>query len=464
MATREPLKTYQLKITLDSIKPLIWRRILVTEKITLFDLHELIQASFGWMDYHLHEYKIRNTSYGDPQDDESGLHPILNETRYSLKKLQLAEGDRFTYVYDFGDDWYHTIEVEKIAPREKNQRLPVCLAGKRACPPEDVGGFIGYEMFLKAIQDPENPEREAYLEWVGGAFDPDEFDLQIINDMIEQIHQHTGFDAPDDDDLLREKTRSVINDPGRLGILQTSENRAAAEALPLRKDVIALITYIRDHKVTGTQSTGNFPRKAIYAIAPLLNNPPVLDNVFNEVVISFTNEYEVWPVFFLHVLCEVSGLIRGGRSRLWRLTENGQEFLAASPVTQVWTLLVFWWFRVNWLIASPYNLFGENMPENFISDLLALLQEIKPGMQVKIDPFVNRLKNNTGWEQSQSRAYYSAEQYKDVIEDIVINPLESFGILEIQCRQQIKFGHTFDLISSFQITPFGQALIQALVP
>jgi hypothetical protein len=80
------------------------------------------------------------------------------------------------YVYDFGDDWVHKVVVEKVLPADPRISYPVCVAGKRACPPEDCGGVWGYREFLAAISDPDHPEHEEMLEWVGGAFDPEEFD------------------------------------------------------------------------------------------------------------------------------------------------------------------------------------------------------------------------------------------------------------------------------------------------
>ena len=462
MPTREPPKTIQIKVTLAAVKPPVWRRILVSEKITLLDLHDVIQSAFGWQDYHLHEFKIRNTSYGDPQNDDTGLYPLIDEAHVTLKELKLSEGEQFTYIYDFGDDWHHTLQVEKILPHEKGQRLPVCLAGKRACPPEDVGGPSGYRIFLEALHDPDHPEHESFLEWIGGSFDAEQFDLKITNAFIAQINQDGGFDSTDESELLRKQIREFISEPRRLKNIQTAENEAYAKALPLRNDVIALITYLRDNKVTGTQATGNFPRKAIYAIGPLFTKPPILDTVFDTIVISFQNEYEVWPIYFLHVLTEVSGLISGGRGRLWRLTEAGKAFLDAPAVVQVWTLLAFWWYRINWLIASPYDLFGDFLPEAFAPHVMALLHEIRPGMQVKIDAFVNHLKINTGWNPIMPDVYNPAKKYKDAIEDMVVRPLEGFGILNVQYKTETVHNHKFDVISSFQISPFGQAMLEAL--
>ena len=88
---------------------------------------------------------------------------------------------RFRYEYDFGDDWQHELEVVKIGPPEPDQWYPTCLAGERACPPEDVGGVFGYAEFLEAIADPKHEEHDSCLTWIGGEFDPEAFDLKETN-------------------------------------------------------------------------------------------------------------------------------------------------------------------------------------------------------------------------------------------------------------------------------------------
>src|SRR3954451_3319534 len=87
----------------------------------------------------------------------------------------------FTYTYDFGDNWEHTIQVEKTPAAEPGVRYPRCLAGKRACPPEDCGGPWGYGDFLEAVRNPEHEQPEDMKEWVGGEFDPEAFDIEAVN-------------------------------------------------------------------------------------------------------------------------------------------------------------------------------------------------------------------------------------------------------------------------------------------
>jgi len=181
-------KVYQFKITLKGIRPPIWRRIQVPENYTFWDLHVAIQDSMGWEDYHLHEFEIFDPSKGLKVN--IGIPP--GELGVSFEKETLPgwkerisdyfsmENRRAVYVYDFGDNWEHEIVLEKILPREEGVDYPVCIGGKRACPPEDCGGIWGYEEFLEAIADPDHELHDEMLEWVGGEFDPERFDPEEV--------------------------------------------------------------------------------------------------------------------------------------------------------------------------------------------------------------------------------------------------------------------------------------------
>jgi hypothetical protein len=172
---------YQIKVTLEESKPPIWRRLLVRSDITLGDLHAIIQAAMGWWDYHLHQFIVGETYYGVPDPDYDDYLEMHDEEEVTLAQVAPREGVKFRYEYDFGDGWLHQVLVEKVLPPEPGQSYPVCVKGRRACPPEDVGGMWGYQDFLEAIQDPNHEEHEEYLEWVGGEFDPEAFDLDGVN-------------------------------------------------------------------------------------------------------------------------------------------------------------------------------------------------------------------------------------------------------------------------------------------
>jgi len=148
--------------------------------ITLGELHHILQAVMGWWDYHLHQFIVGRTYYGAPHPDYDDFMDMRDESQVRLNQIA-DEGSRFVYEYDFGDSWEHVLLVEKVLEPEPGQQYPVCIKGKRACPPEDVGGVWGYYGFLEAIRNPDHSEHEMYVEWIGGEFDPETFDLDGIN-------------------------------------------------------------------------------------------------------------------------------------------------------------------------------------------------------------------------------------------------------------------------------------------
>lgn len=188
MATRKQaleLSVYQLKITLKGSKPPIWRRIQVTNDITLHHLHQILQVVMGWEDYHLHQFMIGGTYYGRTDPDYGA--DIRSENNVKLNQVVKSENFKFDYEYDFGDGWSHQIVVEKILPLQVDIHYPLCLAGKRACPPEDCGGIWGYAELLEVLQDPEHPEYEERLEWLGNDFEPEAFALDEVNQILQNF-------------------------------------------------------------------------------------------------------------------------------------------------------------------------------------------------------------------------------------------------------------------------------------
>jgi len=175
---------YQLNITLLGVQPPIWRRLRIASTDTLADVHMALQIAMGWTNSHLHEFIKGRERYGIPDDEfPSDVH---DETDYRLSQMLKKEGDTLNYVYDFGDSWEHEVVLEKVLPFDTADVLPVCLEGARACPPEDVGGLPGYQMFLEAVSDTSHPEHDDLLEWVGGDFDAEHFDLALTNDLLRE--------------------------------------------------------------------------------------------------------------------------------------------------------------------------------------------------------------------------------------------------------------------------------------
>jgi len=171
-----PAALFQFKITLLDIKPAIWRRIQVSD-CTLADLHDHIQAAFGWWNYHLHQFEIGGRLFGPPPEDDYDDMDMEDESGLLLSQLLPKTGKRtrWIYVYDFGDGWRHEVLFEGNLPVDPKAKYPLCLEGERACPPEDCGGTWGYVDYLAAIADPTNEQHEEMLEW-RGPFDPEAFD------------------------------------------------------------------------------------------------------------------------------------------------------------------------------------------------------------------------------------------------------------------------------------------------
>jgi hypothetical protein len=179
MPTASHREVVQLKVTLAEIEPPIWRRLLVPVDYTLTRLHRVIQVAFGWQDYHLHSFRIHGEDYAPPDQENE---PGTRSEKVALGKLGLRLKTKIKYEYDFGDSWEHLILVEGHLLLEEPARVPVCLAGQRACPPEDCGGVGGYEEMLKALRNPRDPRCREFKRWLGmDVWDAEAFDLDQVN-------------------------------------------------------------------------------------------------------------------------------------------------------------------------------------------------------------------------------------------------------------------------------------------
>ena len=187
-------KIITLHVQIDDIKPPVWRRIVVDGDITLRLLHHVLQAAFGWTDSHLHEFTIDGTSY-QMLDNENALEfldemsdtPILDDRKIRLQRV-VQPGQKFVYTYDYGDSWRHIVKVESVETRAEPMYSATILDGKRAGPPEDVGGPGGYADFLDTIKNHrESEEAQDYLTWVGGNFNPETFDRRTANNTLARM-------------------------------------------------------------------------------------------------------------------------------------------------------------------------------------------------------------------------------------------------------------------------------------
>lgn len=203
---------YQFKIHIRGISPMIWRRFLVSSDTSIAELHYIVQLIMGWQDIHLNCFKIYGKDYGVYHS--GGLPFDDDPMSIRLQDLQLRINIKFTYEYDFSEDWQHVIRLEKILPEETAMKCPVCLAGKRACPPEDIGGPKLYDQFLAnllsnqlkvwarlgAILSNQQKLKSRINEsvelrgswWSDLLFDPEYFNKREVNECLTQLYQNKG--------------------------------------------------------------------------------------------------------------------------------------------------------------------------------------------------------------------------------------------------------------------------------
>ena len=180
----------QIKLTLRDVRPAVWRRVLVPDNFSLNRLHQVIQAVMLWLDYHLHEFEIDGRRYADLQGEGPDAY---GEQLYSDRNIRLRDVvdrgvDRFSYSYDFGDDWRIKVAIEKTVPAQDGVRYPALAGGAGASPPEDCGGPFGYMEFVAALADETHPDHEDRLEWWGDdEFDPKDMQAETVEAALSRI-------------------------------------------------------------------------------------------------------------------------------------------------------------------------------------------------------------------------------------------------------------------------------------
>ena len=176
----------RLKVTLDSVEPLVLRRLEVPFALRLDRLHETLQAALGWTGTHLYEIRARGIGWGLP-DPDWGDGP-LDARKATLASVVEDTGARtLDYLYDFGDGWELAIRIEGLAAPQDGVLYPRLLEAKGRCPPEDVGGPPGYAEFLLALSDPEDEQHAETLEWIGEDFDPHVVDIETLTASLQRL-------------------------------------------------------------------------------------------------------------------------------------------------------------------------------------------------------------------------------------------------------------------------------------
>jgi hypothetical protein len=187
---RSPAQIVTLHVQLRGIEPAIWRRVRVPADFTLRRVHDVIQATFDWLDYHLHEFNVAGRRYGMPEveGDDWGAPKLASSKNVRLSKVLEWGVERFVYVYDFGDDWVHDVTVEEVGQPAAGVEYPVLVDGARRAPPEDVGGPPGFFQFVEAMLDECHPDHDRMFAWYGWEpFVPDDIERDLVEVQLERI-------------------------------------------------------------------------------------------------------------------------------------------------------------------------------------------------------------------------------------------------------------------------------------
>lgn len=201
---RQALESLRIRVELLDIVPAVWREIEVPSSYTFWDLHVAIQDAMGWRDYHLHAFRSEEPVTGEiadigipSEDDFADGGPTLPGWRIPVLAYLSKPGQSVDYEYDFGDGWRHRIELIDVVPYGAGEQRPRCVAGERACPPEDCGGTWGYQALLEALADPGHEEHHEMLRWIGGPFDSERFDAAKVKFDDPQERWHRAFGKSD---------------------------------------------------------------------------------------------------------------------------------------------------------------------------------------------------------------------------------------------------------------------------
>lgn len=178
---------HQLRVSMPDIEPVVWRRIHLYSRTPLSGLHAVMQVAMGWDDSHLYEFGAQWETYG-----HNGREP----SAYTVAQMLPEVGSGAGYVYDFGDHWVHHLTVEKIHRPAPNTHYPRCSADRRACPPEDCGGPLGYERTLRAIRACKGPRYRELREWGLHKYNPAYFDRDEVNRQLSDDPKACRYQLP----------------------------------------------------------------------------------------------------------------------------------------------------------------------------------------------------------------------------------------------------------------------------
>jgi hypothetical protein len=235
-----------------------------------------------------------------------------------------------------------------------------------------------------------------------------------------------------------------------------------AEAAPIRRDMVTLLTYVRDNEVIGTQSTGNMPLKAIREVTARFVYPPKLDSRIGDHTYHLRSETDVRSLFFLHVLADVGGLIKTGSARRWRITAQAKRYLETGSPAQAGYLLAVWWNRVNWLITFPFSGMGRALPDYFHEITLDSLLSLPIGEYVSFEDYADELIEDTGLTWSGQAPPHGLSSLRASIRRMVIDVLADFDAVNRRYREEPLGKGVITHLEAIEITLWGRALLDTI--
>ncbi len=338
-ARRDQRAGYVVRLELDDTHPPIWRRLLLASDLSLPDLHDVVQVAMGWSDSHLHRFTM-GPWQKDPQmasfltagDVEEGECDGPLEADSRLDEVLAEPGQRLFYDYDFGDGWKHTLRLEKVLPWQDDDPPAQCLAGRRACPPDDVGGLPGFEEVLEALAGRVAPGQEEWmrqkLQWLPPGYDPAYFSVEKTNALL--TSSPTSFEEswrPDVYDVLNRLPRDyqlrmeALLAAAAIRLGSASRQPSDAEIMAEVNRYQTLLEVVGDGlTLTGA---GYLPPKVVKYLYDTFDMSAEWIGMGNR-------EDQTWPIASLRRSATQMGLLRKAKNRL-AVTRLGARLAGSSP-------------------------------------------------------------------------------------------------------------------------------------
>lgn len=417
----------------------------------------------AWHDYHLHEFELRDPStarkatIGMLVEDLDLLDegPDFPEEEESISEWLSPANNTLRYTYDFGDDWRHEVRLESILPRERGVEYPICLAGARACPPQDCGGLPGYERLLAIIGDAAHEEHASYSEWLGGEFDPEAFRVEEIHfdDPVERwsvaIGGREGLKLP----LLHARVKKRLSEKETTERSECLAGAESADENSVRLDMLSLLSYIDGRELRLTQA-GNLSLKEVRAINELFVEPEELDHKTGRRIYKLRTEEDARKLRFLRFLSQEAGLTKI-RQNKFSLTKKAEGFLKERPLDQLAQLVTVWLTKDNWGRMTGYPELAEPLMYKAY-DVAHFVSEMPVMKRVAYGAFEKELLSALGLEITTGRPELAKHFSYIAIAMTILIPLESFGIISLS-RAKDKFGD--GKIVDLELTNLGRYLL-----